>query len=80
MQHVMLFGEGWNGEVRDVEAGMQEFRYIPNQQDPHLREVLFTIKKYISDDGEMYLVGYFGKEPLMPDVEEAIFKYKPTPI
>jgi len=76
----MLFGEGWNGEVRDIEEGRREYRYIPSQKDPYLREVLFTIKDYISETRDKYLVGYHGSEPLMSDVEEAIFKYKPTPI
>ncbi|WP_414667410.1 hypothetical protein [Escherichia coli] len=80
MQNVMLFGEGWGGEVRDVEQGMRELRYIPNLQDPRLREVVFSIVNYISDNGDMYLVGFRGKEPLPPDVEEAILRYNPRPI
>jgi len=80
MQQVMLFGEGWNGEVRDIEDGLREFSYIPNLQDPRLREVLFIINNYISDNGEMYLIGYHGREPLMPDVEEAILRFHPNPI
>lgn len=80
MHNVMLFGEGWNGEVRDVEEGLRELRYIPPHQDPQLRELIFTIVNYISENGGVYLLGYHGKEPLSPDVEDAIFRNKPRPI
>lgn len=79
MQEVMLFGEGRNGEVYEIEDGLRNFRYIPDGTFP-LGEVVFIIKEYQSDDGEMYLVGYYGREPLMPDVEDAIQRYKPIPI
>lgn len=79
MQQVMLFGEGRNGEVYDIEDGRREFRYIPDETFP-LGEVLFVVNQYISDNGETYLVGYIGREPLMPDVEEAIQQFNPTPI
>ena len=80
MHNVMLFGEGWNGEVRDVEEGARNLLYIPNPQDPRFREVAFTIVDYISDNGNMYLVGFHGQEPLMPDVEEAILRNNPRPV
>ncbi|ENL8725216.1 hypothetical protein AB6I73_000051 [Citrobacter amalonaticus] len=79
MQQVMLFGEGRNGEVREIEDGRRKLRYIPDETFP-LGEVVFIIKEYQSDDGEMYLVGYHDREPLMPDVEDAIQRYKPIPI
>lgn len=79
MQQVMLFGEGRNGEVREIEDGLRKRRYIPDETFP-LGEVVFIIKEYQSDDGEMYLVGYHGREPLPPDVEDAIQRYKPIPI
>jgi len=79
MQQVMLFGEGRNGEVYEIEDGRREIRYIPDETFP-LGEISFTVNKYISDNGEMYLIGYHGKEPLMPDVEDAIQRFKPIPI
>ncbi|AUH00870.1 hypothetical protein CWC46_14265 [Prodigiosinella confusarubida] len=80
MHDIMLFGEGWDGEVRQVEQGAIRHQYIPHPQDPHLRAIEFIIKEYISDDGEMYLVGYVDREPLMQDVAEAIMRYRPTPV
>lgn len=79
MQDVMLFGEGRNGEVYKIKEGRREIRYTPDKTFP-LGEIVFIIKEYLSDDGEMYLVGYHGREPLMPDVEEAIQLFKPIPI
>ena len=79
MQQVMLFGEGRNGEVYDIEDGRREFRYIPDETFP-LGEVLFVVNQYISENGEMYLVGYHWREPLKPDIEEAIQRFNPTPI
>lgn len=80
MNDIMLFGEGWTGEVRQVEDGKRQFRYIPHRDDPHLREVMFAIIGYMSSDGHSYLVGYAGFKPLIPDIEEAIMRYKPVPI
>lgn len=79
MQDVMLFGEGRNGEVYKIKDGRREIHYTPDETFP-LGEVVFIIKEYQSDDGEMYLVGYHGREPLMPDVEDAIQRYNPIPI
>ncbi|CNI87502.1 hypothetical protein [Yersinia bercovieri] len=80
MQDIMLFGEGWNGEVRSIEQGLRKFNIIPYREDPHLREAIFEVIDYYSDNGDMYLVGYIGNEPLMEDIEEAIMRQKPKPI
>lgn len=72
MQDVMLFGEGWNGEVRQIEDGMQQFRYIPHAGEPKLREVVFTIIGYHANDGKGYLMGWTGIEPLNPDVNRPL--------
>ncbi|HCB3503287.1 TPA: hypothetical protein MYV51_003143 [Citrobacter amalonaticus] len=79
MQQVMLFGEGRNGEVYEVEDGCREIHYTPDKTFP-LGKVVFKITEYTSEDGEMYLIGYHGREPLTPDVEDAIQRYKPIPI
>lgn len=80
MQDIMLFGEGWNGEVRSIEQGLRKLHLIPQIADPHLREAIFVVAEHYSDNGEMYLVGYIGNEPLVEDVEEAIMRQKPKPI
>ncbi|WP_212023849.1 hypothetical protein [Citrobacter portucalensis] len=79
MQDVMLFGEGRNGEVYEIEDRRREIRYTPDKTFP-LGEVVFIINEYLSDNGEVYLVGHHGREPLMPDVEDAIQRFKPIPI
>ncbi|MEH4798318.1 hypothetical protein PO472_05630 [Atlantibacter hermannii] len=79
MQQVMLFGEGRNGEVYDIEDGRREIRYIPDETFP-LGEVIFIINEYLSGNGEKYLIGYLGRKPLMPEVEDAIQRFNPTPI
>ncbi|WP_145600168.1 hypothetical protein [Yersinia frederiksenii] len=80
MQDIMLFGEGWNGQVRSIEQGLRRLNFIPHRKDPHLREATFQVTDYYSDNGEMYLVGYVGNEPVMEDIEEAIMRQKPKPI
>lgn len=80
MNDIMLFGEGWNGEVRQIEQGLQEFHFIPNPHDPRLREAIFAVTTYQSDNGDIYLMGWSGIEPMQPDVEEAILRNRPTPI
>ncbi|HDU5811509.1 TPA: hypothetical protein RFV84_000767 [Klebsiella aerogenes] len=79
MRDVMLYGEGWNGEVRNVEEGIQRFTYIPANGDPNLREVVFSLFIYESIDKNNYWLGYSGIKPLTANIEEAIFKYKPRP-
>lgn len=79
MQQVMLFGEGRNGDVYEIEDGLRVFRFIPDETFP-LGEVLFIIDEHRSDNGDMYLVGYHGSEPLTQDVEDAIKQFHPTPI
>lgn len=79
MQEVMLFGEGHNGEVYDIEDGRREIRYIPQETFP-LGEIVFVVYEYLSGNGNKYLVGYHGDEPLVPDVEDAIHRFEPTPI
>lgn len=79
MQHLMLFGEGHNGEVYDVKDGIREIRYIPDVPFP-LEAIVFTINHYRSVNGETYLIGYHGEEPLIADIEEAILRFKPTPV
>lgn len=79
MQQVMLFGEGHNGEVYDVKDGIREIRYIPDVPFP-LEAIVFTINHYRSVNGETYLIGYHGKKPFIADVEEAIQRFKPTPV
>nr|WP_318381630.1 hypothetical protein [uncultured Enterobacter sp.] len=80
MHDVMLFGEGWDGEVRQVEQGLKRFQFVPNPIDTHQREAEFTLIEFFSEDGEVYLVGYSDKEPKTPQVEDAILKNLPTPI
>lgn len=80
MYDIMLFGDGWAGEVRQIEPGQRQFRYIPSRQDPHLREVLFTVTEYVAEDGDIYLVGCSGHDPAAPDIQEAVFRYNPTPV
>ncbi|MEB6482471.1 hypothetical protein MXL48_05040 [Klebsiella quasipneumoniae] len=79
MRDVMLYGEGWNGEVRNVEEGIQRFTYIPVIGDPNLREVVFSLFLYESIDKNSYWLGYSGTKPLRANIEEAIFNYKPIP-
>nr|WP_279116725.1 hypothetical protein [Enterobacter soli] len=79
MRQVMLFGEGRNGEVFDIEEGRHEIRYIPDETFP-LGGVVYTIYEHRSDNGKMYLVGYHGFKPSMPDVEDAIQRFQPLPI
>ena len=79
MHDVMLFGEGWNGEVRQVEEGVQRFPYIPQINDPNLREVVFSIFGFQSENGHSYCIGWAGGEPLLPDIEHAIRIYNPSP-
>ncbi len=82
MNDVMLFGEGWNGEVIKNKQKEGMFSYKPNRPDPKLGEVTFRIFPYHSDiDRNYYLVALFLtlSEPLAPDVEKAILKYKPKP-
>jgi len=42
----MLFGEGWNVEVRDLEEGLHRYRYIPQATAPYLREAVFSILNF----------------------------------
>ena len=79
MQQVMLFGEGHNGEVYDVKDGIREIRYIPDAPFP-LEAIVFTVNHYRSGNGETYLIGYHGEEPLIAEVEEAIQRFKPIPV
>ncbi|MEX3003547.1 hypothetical protein [Serratia fonticola] len=80
MHDVMLFGDGWSGEVRQVEQGVRHFRYSPPAHEPRLREITFTINEYIAEDGDTYLYGFTDREPLMEDLEESIMRQNPTPI
>ncbi|MGQ8705430.1 hypothetical protein ACUTSW_05415 [Serratia sp. TSA_198.1] len=80
MNDIMLFGEGWGGEVRKIEPHLWQFNFIPTPAAPHLREVMFTVLEYVSDDGDIYKVGYTGKEPFAEDIREAIFRYRPNPV
>ena len=79
MQQVMLFGESHNGEVYDVKDGIRKIRYIPDVPFP-LEAIVFTINHYRSGNGETYLIGYHVEQPLITDIEEAILRFKPTPV
>ncbi|MEX5413675.1 hypothetical protein [Atlantibacter hermannii] len=80
MRDVMLFGEGWNGEVRGVEEGLHRYRYIPMETAPHLREAVFSIFQYRAFNGKDYWIGFPVIEPALSDVEWAIVKYQPVPV
>lgn len=80
MRDVMLFGEGWNGEVRDVEEGLHRYRYIPQATVPHLREAVFSIFQYRSFSGKYYWIGFPVLEPTLSDIERAIVRYQPAPV
>lgn len=79
MQQCMLFGEGRNGEVFEIEDGARELRHIPDDTFP-LGEILFTINQYRSGNGDIYLFGYHEKEPSTTDIEDAILRFNPAPI
>lgn len=79
MQQFMLFGEGLNGEVHEIEDGVREFRRIPDETFPR-GGVIFTINQHHSGNGDVYLFGYHGQEPLIADIEQAILLFKPNPI
>ena len=79
MRDVMLFGEGWNGEVRQVEDGVQRYNYIPQIGDPHLREIVFSIFLYEAINKNSYWIGYTGYKPFNPDIEGAILNFAPKP-
>jgi len=76
----MLFGEGWSGEVREIEEGVHRYRYIAQATDLHLREAVFSIFQYRSFNGKYYWIGFPVIEPSLSDIEWAIMKYQPAPV
>ena len=84
---LILFGAGWSGEHREInrediveERAERFYKYIPHIREPKLREARFKVKEYYCEsDGEIYMIGFSGPEPLMPDVEEAILINRPRP-
>lgn len=82
MGDVMLFGSGWNGEVINLgqEYRQQPFSYGPHPTNKNIGNVNFAPPSgYRSSDGNDYLIALAQYEPVNPDVEAAIKKYKPSP-
>ncbi|MCZ7836147.1 hypothetical protein [Atlantibacter hermannii] len=80
MRDVMLFGEGWNGEVRKVADGVYRYYYTPEGNDRRHREAVFSILEYRSFSGKNYWIGFPVIEPSLSDIEWAIMKYQPAPV
>ncbi|ELY4573423.1 hypothetical protein ACM916_000388 [Cronobacter turicensis] len=77
MNDVMLFGDGWSGELFKVETNIKFFEHIPHDQEA--RSVMFFITTYITDNGITYLIGTSDLEPLQEDIEMAISNFAPAP-
>lgn len=80
MRDVMLFGEGWNGEVRKVADGVHRYYYTPDENDQRHREAVFSVFEYRSLNGKNYWIGFPVIEPSLSDIEQAIVKYQPAPV
>ncbi|ELY2640095.1 hypothetical protein SM100_003796 [Cronobacter sakazakii] len=75
MNDVMLFGEGWNGEILTIANRARAIHHIPVKHET--RTVTFFITTYISDSGIPYLIGISELEPSQEDIEKAIVVYSP---
>ncbi|PUW12512.1 hypothetical protein AUN02_02985 [Cronobacter sakazakii] len=75
MNDVMLFGEGWNGEILTIANRTKALHHIPIKNET--RTVSFFITTYISDSGIPYLIGISDLEPPKEEIEKAIVIYSP---
>ncbi|EOI3503266.1 hypothetical protein ACULV4_000426 [Cronobacter dublinensis] len=75
MNDVMLFGDGWTGEVVKIATRTRVINHIPIKHEAGT--VTFFITTYIADSGVPYLIGVSDLEPSQGEIEKAIENFSP---
>ncbi|ELQ6243727.1 hypothetical protein SMX68_004095 [Cronobacter sakazakii] len=75
MNDVMLFGDGWSGEVVKIATRSRGANPISVKRESGT--ITFFITTYIFARGVPYLIGVSDLEPSQDEIEKAIESYSP---
>lgn len=88
MADIILFGAGWEGQVRHLPEDTESFRGYPRtvlsncgtseRSEIEFKEISFVTIRFKSRNGRYYLLGTFEYNPMIEQVERAIWQYGPS--